>query len=424
MTTLFSWHVPPLWLVLLALSASLFCVENASSFPTLHRAPLVSTDDGQVQVLLQLANSWPALQTRSTGAWTETNLKSACASGSSAYGILSCNGTGFVKELGFEDTSITVGQLPDLVASLEALTSFSSFGPISGTLPFTWSALTQLQTLQLTGSHITGNIPPQWSSMTALETVVLSWASASGDASSAALIWPEGVLPVSSSLSSLALMGYNFGANNPLPVEFFTSATLSSLSLRSIIFDGSVSAGLLNNTKLDSVEIIADQSVASSSPATSPSTVPFLPNDWSIMRALTSISFQNLPWLGNYPTALPPNLNSLTLVNLPLLTGSATIATVSYSSMQVIVLDNLPKVGGAIPCPAHPESSSLKKVSFNRVGFTGTLNASIFWCPELESLTITNMMKLTPQPLPNPPNIPCKVQSLNLCVPHFFENCL
>lgn len=397
-------------LIWLTLCAGLSVAKNGASAVAFKRAPLVDMDPTQVSVLLEVANSWPSLKTRSTGAWTESNLQSACSSSSAAYGIVSCNDTGFVKELVFEDTTTTTGPLPVSIGSLEALISFASNGPISGSLPSSWSALTQLQTLQLANSRLTGNMPPSWSSLTSLETVVLNWASVSGAASSAALDWPSGILPLSSTLTSLTVTGYNFGSGNALPTEFFTSPMLLSLSLRNVIYDGSLPSSMLNNTKLVGVEIIGAPSLSSLNPI-----VPYLPNDWSTMSGLTTIHFENLPWLGNYPTSLPSNIIRLTLSNLPRLTGGVEVATVNYENLQVLIMDSLPSVGGAVPCPLHPESSSLSTLSVNDVGFS-TLNASLFLCPVLQTLAITNMKAMTTQPLPNPTNMACGVESLNLYV--------
>ena len=397
-------------LIWLALWASLSVAKTGAFALATKRAPLVDTDPSQVTVLLEIANSWPSLKTLSTGAWTESNLQSACSSGSVAYGIMSCNDTGFVKELLFGDMSTTTGTLPDAIGSLEALISFISNGPISGSLPSSLGSLTRLQTLQMANSQLTGNIPSSWSGLTSLETLVLNWASESGAASSEALDWPVGTLPLSSSLNSLTIIGYNFGAGNALPTEFFASPILLSFSLRNIIYDGSLPSSMLNNTKLVDVEIIGASSLSSLTPIP-----PYLPNDWSSMSGLMSISFQNLPWMGNYPTSLPSKLTFFQLSNLPHVSGSAMAAVASHENLQTLILDSLPTVGGAVPCPLHPESSSLEAVLINDVGFTA-LNASIFSCTALETLSITSMQMLPTQPLPNPGNMGCNVKALNLYV--------
>ena len=80
----------------------------------------------------------------------------------------------------FYDCTLT-GQLPDSFSALVALDALymvfdkPGVSGLSGTLPASWSSLTNLNTLQISNNNnITGALPYAWSNMTALRRLQLS----------------------------------------------------------------------------------------------------------------------------------------------------------------------------------------------------------------------------------------------------------
>lgn len=371
--------------------------------------PVPVMDASQVSALFEILDAWPSLGSDDVfGAWSNDTLWSAC-DGVSAYGILSCNASGFVTELLFTDGVNPCGPLPDAIAQLTALTTFSSYGPINGTLPASWSALTALSTLIISNSQLSGAIPSSWVNLHALSQLTLEWYLPSDsetdpvnlppvdgieyvdDPASANIVtWNAGALPLSS-LTAINLVSLNL-AGQPLPDEFFTSPTLTSLTLDGIAWDGSVPASLFTNNILYNFLL--------ESLSFTPSINGNIPADWSHMTAMKSISITGAPWGGNFPTALPSSLQTLIILDAPNLAGTMPQALFDMGSMRSIIIANAPQLGGDLHSPRAPASSNFTTLYFSAVGFNGTLGAGILSLPKLTSLQIYNIQNWAPQTLP------------------------
>lgn len=344
----------------------------------------------QVAIMLEIANEWPELQNFSAGAWNEANLVASCRTPQSAYGIVACNATGWITSLRLLDLVVPSGPLPDAVGDLEALTNLElfSFG-LNGTLPSRWSSLAQLSKLTIYAS-VSGPLPASWSSLTSLSELNLRWAP-TGETSTVETPWIVNSLPKSQNLA-LTLSGYNFGMASPLPAELFETTSIISLTLSDVLFDGSVPQDLTYNSLLTSLTISATSSVAQ----LPPSATPMPSSEWANMTILGSLTLKNLPWSGTFPAVLPP-VSTLTLTNLPYLSGSLPHHLFDGFYLMNIYLDTLPNVTGGVSIST---SSILTTLSLNNMGLNGTLNATLFSASALADLVITNMEHLPQHSLP------------------------
>ena len=76
-----------------------------------------------------------------------------------------CNGTN-IAGIKLQDNGIT-GTLPPSWSGMTQLQWLDLYSnSLTGTLPPSWSNMTQLQGLYLDGNSLTGTLPPSWSSMT------------------------------------------------------------------------------------------------------------------------------------------------------------------------------------------------------------------------------------------------------------------
>lgn len=404
-----------LWAAVLAVMVCMSGIVLQSSVALAFDEPdasVPSMNPAQVTALLDVLAAWPELGSEDVfGAWTEASLQSAC-DGTSVYGISACNASGFVTELLFTDGVNPSGPLPDAISQLTALTVFSSYGPVNGTLPASWSTLTDLSTLILSNSLLTGAIPPSWSNLQSLSQLTLEWllpGEASNPdedvpsdgveyednvASTNIVQWNAGALPLNS-LTVINFVNLNLGAS-PLPAELFTSPTLQTLTLDGVAWDGSVPTGLFSNTHLYSfiLEALPFSATASSS----------FPSDWSSMTSMSAIRINSVSWLGDFPTSFASALSSLQLLDWPNLTGSLPQSLVDLPLLHLFVLSNIPQLGGNLPTPTNTSASALTTLYFDYVGFTGTIGGGLFSLPKLTTLYITNIQNWGAPTLPEAGN--------------------
>ena len=131
----------------------------------------VAMDAGQVQALLEAAQQIGITD------WTAENLGEAC---DTRFAGIQCNDTGFVTYLYLVPNLI--GPAPDSVSALVALQALTLYYNVNGTLPSSWSTLTQLESLRI-GDYpltmqLTGAVPESWSSMTSLKKLEIHFVDA------------------------------------------------------------------------------------------------------------------------------------------------------------------------------------------------------------------------------------------------------
>lgn len=389
-------------LAVVAVLALVSVSENQGLAYASQQASTVTINPGQLAVLQQIADYYPALKNRPFGGWTQTNLENACGPGFPAFGVNGCDGAGYVTQLYLDSTAS--GQLSDAFAGLTSLFSFTSVGGVNGTLPSSWSALTTMSTLQIVNSGLTGTIPTSWSAMHLLRSTTLKFAPGGSVAP-----WNSGVLFNQYTLM-INLDGYNFGPENSLPTEFFNSPTMINIAISNCIWDGSVPLGLLSNSKLAfiSFSLYLPNFYAASASSVS------IPGDWSSMASLKSVTFNNLPWTGVFPTVLTNTTYWLQMTNLPYYTGSISQAIIDSTALTNLIVQNISGLTGTVPSFTVPADSKLTTFSLDRLPLTGTINPSFFSSPVLTTLSVTNMPSLDRHTLPYSTTSACKVTTFNV----------
>ena len=377
-------------------------------------AARATIDSGQYQILLELADYWPLLKSRTSGAWNAANLGDACASNYPVYGLTECDANGFPTTLNFGDAS-SAGQLPDALAGLTKLENLVLAAGVTGSLPSSYSALTKLRQLQIAGTcALTGTIPSSYSSMTSLFAVILTW-----DENAPVAEWNAGVLPMNS-IYTFTLNNYNFGPSNPLPAEIYSSWP-ANLQLTNIIYDGSA-PNLVSNTRLNSVVITGNPAYLAAQQASS------FPAVWSGMTSLTSFTLANLPWSGSIPSTLPANMNTLSMTTLPNWSGSIPQSLMDSTVMTDLTLSNMSQVTGVIPGASTPSTSVMKTLTLNGLSVTGTVSGSLLDIPTLTTISMTDLQSLD-SPIPVGSGT-CKVTNIQLSnsgftgtIPAYYTTC-
>lgn len=392
----------PLLVLVGVLTINLNCGRGV--FVSAFSSPRRTLSPQQIEVLLEIAESWPNLKTLSTGAWTRANLEQSCLGSPAALGI-SCDGYGWVIELAFTSESITTGPLPAALANLTRLMVFATAGGVSGSLPASFSALTHLTTFELSKSNIEGPIPASWSSLSNMTNLRLQWAP-----SAAVVGWTDGVLEGWLNLNKVVLSNLNVGPSNPLPPELFSSDSIATLQLLNVTFDGSMPIISNSNSALHTLVISGSPAVVSIS--ASPSTV--ITADWSDL-SITEMTLTNLPWSGDFPTFLPPNITMISLTNLPNLAGTIPSDLFDYGVLRVVTMVDLPEVAGSMPAPSNASTSILTSITMSNMAVTGSIEGSFFASRYLQDLKMENMEDMTPSALPEA-GIECGLSALVLYV--------
>lgn len=374
--------------------------------------PDVDMHASQIEALLAAAtNDMPSV----ASLWSQSNLINACRTPNSPSGILSCTDDGFPTTI-----SVTVATAsPDAthedrpsayLGNLTELTSLRlSFGAFfTGTLPSSWSNLTHLTTIFFSSQvKLTGSIPIEWSQMPALNSLTLPFQFSI-----------DNVVPVPhwiASMSYVYIRGLNFGSNMDIPDAWFTSDTLTTLNLETMFWSGNLPNVVTSNTKLVVLRLdgyAEDNVVGLPGQAT-----PF-PSDLSGMTALETFILENHGTSSAFPTAWPPNLQFLTMYNVPNMGGIIPQSLVDTPSFLDLTLATMPALGGALPGPSSPGLSRLEYLSLVGLGLTGPISSGWFFIPSLAVMNIasmtTTMQPFELGPLPAVNSGLCKIRRLNL----------
>ena len=321
----------------------------------------IQIDESQVQVMMQAAQQ--------TGfGWTVEALRNACTT--RYAGVYSCNETGFVTSIVLNGASTTVA--PPAFSGLVALKTLSLTYFLNGTLPSSWSSLTQLETLTLgdylATCRLTGALPESWSAMTNLKTLQVFFADpfAQQPVKLIASTPPSWL----GKLESVSITCANW-PNAALPASIGTSTTLKNLRLRRCVFKGDFPSGLITNTHIASVDFNFDSPSAFGSGFT-------FPSDFSGMTSLTYLSLSGCSFKGSLPTAYPPNLDSLILSYMSQITGTFPQSIVDHPTLTTFFVGGLMYgVSGPLPGPSHSLTSPLAQYSVAEMSVTGTIPSSI-----------------------------------------------
>ena len=260
---------------------------------------------------------------------------------------------------------------PPAFSGLVALESLTTTYPLNGTLPSSWSSLTQLETLilgdYLATCRLTGALPESWSAMTKLKTLQVFFADSYVKPVTLIASTPPSWLGNVESVSITCA----YWPNSALPASIGTSTTLKTLKLFRCVFKGDFPSGLITNTHIESLDLGFD------SPATFGTGFNF-PSDFSGMTNLTKLSISGCSFTGSLPTAYPPNLNSLILSYMSQITGTIPQSIVDHPTLATFFIGGLMYgVSGPLPGPSHPLTSPLARYSVSEMSVTGTIPSSI-----------------------------------------------
>jgi hypothetical protein len=99
-----------------------------------------------------------------------TSAQSCPCNTSSNYALLMdfyTTTTGWIYSYGWGNTSVPICNWHGIACNGPDIAGISvEDNNITGTLPPSWSSMTQLQGLDLYSNYLTGTLPPSWSSMT------------------------------------------------------------------------------------------------------------------------------------------------------------------------------------------------------------------------------------------------------------------
>ena len=317
-------------------------------------------DAGQVQAMLEAAQQIGITD------WTAENLGEACDTGLAG---VQCNSTGFITRLYMYPSLI--GPAPDAFSALVALRTMTLNYNVNGTLPSSWSTLTQLESIVVgdyisSKQYLTGAIPESWSSMTSLASLQILFTNPQNPSTPLIASAPPSWL---GNLESVTLANA-YWPTSALPASIEDSTTLKTLSFTNCVFEGDFPISLLNNTLITSLSL----GVAGISDFGSGST---LPSDFSGMTSLTGLSISGGSFTGSLPTIYPPTLTSLRFSTMSLLTGDIPQVIIDLPALTTMSLMSMPGITGPLPGPSNASASKLTQYFVNDMAFTGTIPSSI-----------------------------------------------
>ena len=363
-------------LTLLLLSACLLIAPGSA----------VELDESQLQALISIRQEVHLL------GWDDTSLLPSCDDGLPNGQPLECNATGFPTRLSLYASD---GPIPEAIASLVALKYMRIFYNINGTLPSSWSALKDLETIDIFGNkQFTSALPEEWSSMTSLKSLSIQFSD---------YLYHSDMRPIASSppswlgnLVEVELI-HAYWPNATLPSSIGNSSTLTSFVLRSCAFAGDFPAGLFSNT------IIQRVSIGSSSTDFGKGLV--LPSDLSGMTNLSAFGVTGGGFTGSIPTSFPSTLRSFEMGDLPHIEGSVPQILLDLPNIQSITLARMRKINGSIPRPTDISASTISELTFIDLSLSGTIPSSLLRLQV--ALRIAGMGGIV-GPFPTAPN-DCKI---------------
>lgn len=339
----------------------------------------------QLNALLEVADQLPALKVLSSGAWTSSNLAASCDAPNTALGISSCNSTGYVTSLSI---SSGTGPAPESIANLTALSSLSTSYTMTGSLPASWSALTNLATLDITNTQLVGGLPDAWT------TMPLSVATIVFNATNPVLSAPPTWL---SRLATYSITNANWSVTS-FPAWLANSSITTSMSLVNCPMAGSFPSALTTNAVLESFTY----TTAPYGSSTTFGTGSTLPNFSALTQATTFIlggmGYSGL--IASVVSAVPVNAQTVSLSDFPNLSGSIPQSLLDSTELTSLTLAGMPQVTGNVVVPSDADESGLATIVYDNLGLNGTIPQQAL-ASSTDSLTITNMPKLR-GPFPEP----------------------
>lgn len=388
----------------LVLSVAILC---STTLPMCAEAAIM--DPTQVSALLEskqeLDPDFGGIRT-----WTQSNLENACNTADLAFGIKSCNASGFVTEI---DIPYLQGDnhAPAAWSKLVALVSLRLDAGLIGSLPASWSSLTKLEKLSIapySGSQkLLGGFPASWSAMTALKSLNVVFGSTSFVRNP-----PPPTVPPTwlARIPDLTVTNADW-TGSELPAAWGDSATsqIDSLTLTTCFFSGGFP--FLSNTR---IRIILIETLAPSKFGTGFT----MPTDFSRMTNLTSIAFVGGYFTGSLPSKMPASIRTAHFSYLYGLTGTIPQALVDTPNLSDLNLAFLPSITGDIPGPSNPSSVSLQYFTAVKLGVTGTISPRLFSTSSLLGIDFQILEEMTgtlPIPLANPAaNTQCNLRTVSI----------
>ena len=351
--------------------------DTSSTFSS---ASVVDVDMDQSQVAAFLSASATMFDPSWT-VWTYVDLILACRTPNSVTGVTGCTPTGYPTGLSLPNShsgpstytlSPDLGALSEL-ASMELDIASSNF---VGTLPAGWSTLTKLENLTIYSSSLGGaSLPEEWSGMTSLQNLLLYFTSSDNFALDASP--PSWV----SRLKTVDLSSVSIGPSNDLPESWFTSDSITTLSLYLVNCTGRVSSSVTSNTVIQNLYITLAGSIS-----------PAMPSDLSAMTSLISVGLGD--FTGTLPSKYPPSLEKAGFSGSNI---TGTIPQSLFDSPNLVFVDlSYMNVHGDLPAPSSPLTSKLESIEVAFLPLTGTISNNYFHMPNFKDFSARYPGDLSP----------------------------
>ena len=313
--------------------------------------------------------------------WTQANLQDACRTSDSVTGVTGCTSTGFPTGLSLYRSSSGDASTYTLSPDLGALSELASLE------------------LDLSSVNFVGTLPAAWSTLTKLENLTI-YSSSLGGASlpedwsgmtSLQRIWIDlastdtpatGTAPSWVSALKFVYLGYvSIGPSNDLPESWFTSNSITELYLYHVYCSGLVPSSVTSNTVLQVLWV-----------ATSGSVAPAMPSDLSAMTSLKWACLNG--FADSLPSKYPSSLEKVCFSGVSI-TGTIPQSLFDCPNLSFIELSDL-SVHGDLPAPSSPLTSKLESIEARSLQLNGTISNDYFYLPNFKEFSAIQLEGLSP----------------------------
>ncbi|WP_162388943.1 leucine-rich repeat domain-containing protein [Spirosoma endbachense] len=236
---------------------------------------------------------------------------------------------------------------------------------LSGSIPASLSALTNLQELNLSANQLSGNIPTSLSALTNLQRLTLSVNQLSGSIPAS--------LSVLTNLQSLGLSNNQLSGSIPASLSALTN--LQELTLNNNQLSGSIPATIGSLTKLQYLDLTTNQ-------------LSSIPESMGSLINLQELKLNDNRLSGSIPESMGSlaNLQSLSLYNNQL-SGGIPASLGSLTNLSYLALFNN-QLSGSIP-ESMGSLTNLTVLSLNNNQLSGSIPGSLASLTNLQSLGLS-----------------------------------
>lgn len=276
--------------------------------------PNCGMQNEDVTTLLKVAEELPWLTKHALKPWTRENLCDSCDIPDSAIGVISCTSDRYVSSLSISGPdNVSPEHLPVHVAKLSRLGDVYFSFLVKGSLPPEWASLTRLEALKVECEGLSGAIPKEWSKMASLRYLSVAFPAPQILPS---YIGVNGEPPAWIAKLHRVYIANADWSNFQLPSTWFDDArsNLISISLDRFHAAGGIPEPLFGNKRLETVSIRPFKTSSFGTGTT-------LPEDWSKMTKLRSMSLASLKVHGTMPKVFHDSLKYLLIEDISQITN-------------------------------------------------------------------------------------------------------